>query len=138
MFLNCIGRQTISSKFRFQKPPLKSPLIRRIAPPQVLILLLVLPLVLHFSVVFAATFGTVDAIEITGNNKTKPVAILQELSFKPGDKLTEKQLRDSEQAVKNMGLFKAVELLPAKHNGKLVVAVNVEEKRCNDNLTLPG
>ena len=93
MFLNCIGRQTISSKFRFQKPPLKSPLIRRIAPPQVLILLLVLPLVLHFSVVFAATFGTVDAIEITGNNKTKPVAILQELSFKPGDKLTEKQLR---------------------------------------------
>ncbi|NKB75643.1 MAG: BamA/TamA family outer membrane protein [Gammaproteobacteria bacterium] len=81
------------------------------------------------TVLLAATFGNVDEIEITGNNKTQATTILQELLFESGDTLTEQLVLDSAQAVKNMGLFKAVELLPVRRDGKLVVNISVEEKR---------
>ncbi|NKB64940.1 MAG: BamA/TamA family outer membrane protein [Gammaproteobacteria bacterium] len=100
-------------------------LIKRVVVQQVLFLFLVA----SSSTAFGSSFGNVDEIEITGNNKTQPVAILQELLFKPGDTLTEKLMQDSEQAVKNMGLFKEVELLPLRRDGKLIVKISVEEKR---------
>ena len=76
-------------------------------------------------------YGVITGIEIQGNTKTQPQAILRELLFEQGAELTERSLRESEQAVKNMGLFKSVTLMPIRRNGDLYVQLIVEEKKYN-------
>jgi outer membrane protein assembly factor BamA len=72
----------------------------------------------------------VDRIEITGNDKTLPTTILQELFFSVGDMVTDETLEESEQAVQDLGLFQKVTIEKTVNpDGSIVANVDVVEKR---------
>ena len=71
-----------------------------------------------------------ERIDITGNNKTRAVIILQELPFKAGDRVTDEMIEQAAQPVKDLGLFESVEIKSATSpDGGLIVDIVVKEKR---------
>ena len=77
----------------------------------------------------AAVIGIIDQIEIVGNDKTQAVTILQELSFSPGDRVTDAVLAHSEQAVQDLGIFESVTIEAVPKDGRLFIAkITVKEK----------
>ena len=71
-----------------------------------------------------------ERIDITGNNKTRAVIILQELPFKAGDRVTDEMIEQAAQPVKDLGLFEIVEVKSAvSPDGGLIVDIVVKEKR---------
>lgn len=74
----------------------------------------------------------VDRIEITGNKKTQEATILQELLFQAGDSVTDEEIILSTQAIKDLGLFKAVVIKKNENDdGSIVANIVIEEKRFN-------
>ena len=79
-----------------------------------------------------AASQTLERIEITGNIKTRPLTILRELPFEPGDAIDSEDIDQATQAVKDLGLFERVEIKTSStSDGKVVAVIEVKEKRFN-------
>lgn len=83
--------------------------------------------------VFSQNIFKISSISIKGNNKTKEIIILRELSFKLGDSLTEKQLinkiSESKKNLLNTPLFNFVNIEYKNYSiNKLSIIINVEER----------
>jgi outer membrane protein insertion porin family len=72
----------------------------------------------------------VEAIEIAGNKRTKNRVILEEMTFRTGDIISENDLELSRQNIMNLELFSDVNLnmVKAEQEGKIKIAVRVKEK----------
>ncbi|MEO7715004.1 MAG: BamA/TamA family outer membrane protein [Capsulimonas sp.] len=73
----------------------------------------------------------IEAIQIKGNKKTKPVVITREMRSKAGDVLDERRLQKELTKVYNLGLFDQVgpfEEIPTDV-GKVIISIPVVEKR---------
>ena len=73
----------------------------------------------------------IDAIQVKGNKKTKPIVITREFRSVPGEVLDEKKLQKDLTRVYNLGLFDQVgpfDEVPTDV-GKVIVSVPVTEKR---------
>ena len=74
----------------------------------------------------------VERIDLEGNNKTRPITILQELPYTAGDTIDQKVLDTTAQAVKNLGLFETVDVTTTENDdGSIVTLIKVKEKRYN-------
>ncbi len=74
----------------------------------------------------------VNRIDISGNIKTLPATILQEILFSPGDTVTEETLKQSAQAIQDLGLFQSVEINKSINpDGSIIAKIVVIEKRYN-------
>ena len=83
------------------------------------------------SVAWAKQF-VVERIDLEGNNKTRPITILQELPYTTGDTVDQEVLETTAQAVKNLGLFETVDVTIIDNNdGSIVTLIKVKEKRYN-------
>jgi outer membrane protein insertion porin family len=74
----------------------------------------------------------VERIDLEGNNKTRPLTILRELSYTAGNSVDQETLDTTAQAVKNLGLFETVEVTTTENDdGTVVILIKVKEKRFN-------
>ncbi len=74
----------------------------------------------------------VERIDLEGNNKTRPITILQELPYTTGDIVDQEVLEATAQAVKNLGLFETVDVTITDNNdGSIITLIKVKEKRYN-------
>jgi outer membrane protein insertion porin family len=75
--------------------------------------------------------GVIEDIRVQGNTKTRDFIITRELKSKPGDVFNRNQIQEDLQAVFNLNLFQDVNvgLNPGQDPDKVVVVVNVEERR---------
>ncbi|WP_414404525.1 BamA/TamA family outer membrane protein [Synechococcus sp. OH30] len=75
--------------------------------------------------------GEIEDIRVQGNTKTRDFIITRELKTKPGDVFNRNQIQQDLQAVFNLNLFQDVNvgLNPGRDPNKVVVVVNVEERR---------
>ena len=75
--------------------------------------------------------GEIEEIRVQGNTKTRDFIITRELKTKPGDVFNRNQIQQDLQAVFNLNLFQDVNvgLNPGRDPNKVVVVVNVEERR---------
>ncbi|MFS8910960.1 BamA/TamA family outer membrane protein, partial [Synechococcus sp. H60.3] len=75
--------------------------------------------------------GEIEDIRVQGNTKTRDFIITRELKSKPGDVFNRNQIQEDLQAVFNLNLFQDVNvgLNPGQDPDKVVVVVNVEERR---------
>jgi outer membrane protein insertion porin family len=75
--------------------------------------------------------GEIEDIRVQGNTKTRDFIITRELKTKPGDVFNRNQIQEDLQAVFNLNLFQDVNvgLNPGRDPNKVVVVVNVEERR---------
>ncbi|MFS8810044.1 BamA/TamA family outer membrane protein [Synechococcus sp. R65.1] len=75
--------------------------------------------------------GEIEDIRVQGNTKTRDFIITRELKTKPGDVFNRNQIQEDLQAVFNLNLFQDVNvgLNPGRDPDKVVVVVNVEERR---------
>jgi outer membrane protein insertion porin family len=78
--------------------------------------------------------AVVEAIQITGNRKTKTNVIRRELRTKPGDVLNIKKLQRDLERIYNLDLFEDVSLppdgfIPGSEPGKVIIRLNVKEKK---------
>jgi outer membrane protein insertion porin family len=75
--------------------------------------------------------GEIEDIRVQGNTKTRDFIITRELKSKPGDVFNRNQIQEDLQAVFNLNLFQDVNvgLNPGRDPNKVVVVVNVEERR---------
>jgi outer membrane protein insertion porin family len=75
--------------------------------------------------------GEIEDIRVQGNTKTRDFIITRELKTKPGDVFNRSQIQEDLQAVFNLNLFQDVNvgLNPGRDPNKVVVVVNVEERR---------
>ena len=92
-----------------------------------------LALLLAASLVSAGTWAEsylIDAIEFRNNEKTKPSTLLQEYEIKPGDTLSDEQIKAARQAMMDLGLFKRVsaDLEDRGGPGKVLI-FTIHEKR---------
>jgi outer membrane protein assembly factor BamA len=69
----------------------------------------------------------VDSIKISGNDKTEDFIILRELTFKPGDSVSTKQLKYNRDRVFSLNLFTKVEVYPFDQNDKTIINIDVNE-----------
>ena len=74
----------------------------------------------------------VERIDLEGNNKTRPITILQELPYTIGDTVDQETLDTTAQTVKNLGLFETVEVTTTENDdGTVATLIRVKEKRYN-------
>ncbi len=73
----------------------------------------------------------VKDIVIHGNNKTQDTIITRELSYSVNDKINEVDLKQSEQNIRDLGLFKMVKIDTDQITDGIITAIHVEEKRYN-------
>jgi len=75
--------------------------------------------------------GEIEDIRVQGNTKTRDFIITRELKTQPGDVFNRNQIQEDLQAVFNLNLFQDVNvgLNPGRDPNKVVVVVNVEERR---------
>jgi outer membrane protein insertion porin family len=73
----------------------------------------------------------VESIDIVGNTKTKDQVIHNLLGFKPGDRITEKHLLNSQQKINSSNFFRKVHIVtqPGQKLGFIRVYVEVEERK---------
>lgn len=79
------------------------------------------------SLYISSQFFLVDSIAITGNDITEDEIILRELTFKPGDVISDKQLRFNKERIFSLRLFSKVELYPVTINNKITIQIEVKE-----------
>jgi outer membrane protein assembly factor BamA len=72
-------------------------------------------------------FFVVDTIRINGNNSTKDFIILNELTFRVGDRISESDLHFNRERIYSLGLFNQVLIERLYEDGKNVVSISVEE-----------
>lgn len=83
--------------------------------------------VLQDSLQTAETSVRVDSIIIYGNKITESDVILQELTFKPGDNVTQKVLAYNRERVFSLGLFTNVNIFPIFRDTLTFIVINVKE-----------
>lgn len=73
--------------------------------------------------------ATVEHIIITGNDKTKPETILNELDIRPGEPIGENALANSRTKLQRLGLFRRIDIEPIERPGEAArdVLVTVQE-----------
>lgn len=73
----------------------------------------------------------VEQIEIIGNRKTRPVVILDRLSFHVGDTITPATIEQDWASLIDSNFFKSVEFYtrPGSTKGAIIVVIEVEERR---------
>lgn len=83
------------------------------------------------TIVLEIAEGVIEDIRVQGNTKTRDFIITRELKSKPGDVFNRNQIQEDLQAVFNLNLFQDVNvgLNPGQDPDKVVVVVNVEERR---------
>ena len=82
--------------------------------------------------VSSASELVLERIDITGNDKTRAVTILQELPFREGDLVTEEMLEQAAQPIKDLGLFEEVGVTnTVSPDGGYIVEITVKEKHFN-------
>ncbi len=69
----------------------------------------------------------VDSIKISGNDVTEDFIILRELTFKPGDTVTKKQLEYNRERIFSLKLFNKVELYAKAENNLSIIHIDVWE-----------
>ena len=75
---------------------------------------------------------TVSAIEIQRNEKTLDITILQERSYRAGGTATQEALDRTSQAIKDLGLFQAVNsTVTSNDDSSVSVLITLKEKRYN-------
>jgi len=70
---------------------------------------------------------TVDSIKVKGNNITEDFVILRELTFKEGDRVSDKILDYNRERVFSLGLFNDVQIIPVKKNNICTIDIVVKE-----------
>lgn len=70
----------------------------------------------------------ISEIQVEGNTKTRREIITQEMLLKVGDKLDQKALEVSRQAIMDLGLFRKVKIVEEPLEGKFRLLVRVTEK----------
>lgn len=71
----------------------------------------------------------IDAVQIEGNRKTKRRVFLNELGFRPGDRISEQQLEQAIVNIRTTNLFSRVDHeLQLSDNGSYTLLIHVEEK----------
>jgi len=70
----------------------------------------------------------IDAIEVEGNQHIELQAILGNLSIKPGDSFSQKQIREQIQRIYEMGFFEEVEVSTEARAKGVLVVFQVKEK----------
>jgi outer membrane protein assembly factor BamA len=74
------------------------------------------------------SFGIIDTIIITGNEKTKESIILREMTLKPGEEATIEAIEFDRSRVYSTGLFTSVDVSPVPFEGKNLLVVDVKER----------
>lgn len=69
----------------------------------------------------------IDSIRIDGNKTTEPHIILNELTFKEGDKVDSSDIKFNRERVYSLGIFNHVNLNVQRENKKNILVINVEE-----------
>lgn len=69
----------------------------------------------------------IDSIRINGNKTTEPHIILNELTFKEGDKVDSSDLKFNRERVYSLGIFNYVNLNVQREHKKNILVINVEE-----------
>ena len=88
---------------------------------------------------FHISEGLINQIIITGNNKTKDYVILREIDLKPGDALTQNDVRDNIRRIYNLNYFTAIEpSLVATADGKYDLTLNLTERENNGQFSFGG
>lgn len=72
-------------------------------------------------------YFVIDSIEIQGNNTTKDFVILNEITFKVGDKISENDLNFNRERIYSLGLFNQVSVYKSVENFKNIIKIEVEE-----------
>lgn len=78
---------------------------------------------------FSSQAEGIDSIIIEGNLKTRDEIILQEMALKPGDEPSEQALKQSRQAIMDLGLFRQVEIELSEQGDKTQLLVHIKEKK---------
>lgn len=71
----------------------------------------------------------IDEIRFAGNKVTRPDTMLQEMTFKAGDRTDRVAIEESRQAMMNLGIFKEVRAEVVPVDGRTVLTIEVVEKR---------
>jgi outer membrane protein insertion porin family len=74
------------------------------------------------------SFGTIDTIIIVGNEKTKDIVILREMSLKPGMNATPEAMEFDKGRIYSTGLFTRVEMSVFPIEGKNTLLVDLNER----------
>ncbi|MGY6517640.1 MAG: POTRA domain-containing protein [Lysobacteraceae bacterium] len=72
---------------------------------------------------------TVSRIEFQGNERTREAVLLREMALAPGEPADPDRLRASAQAIRDLGLFREVEVDTRPDGDGVAVVVRVREKR---------
>ncbi|QQS36020.1 MAG: patatin-like phospholipase family protein [Ignavibacteriales bacterium] len=72
--------------------------------------------------------GTIDQIQIDGNEKTNPTIILRELPFSVSDSFSIEQAEEGLTNLRSTNLFSDVNIFVKKENGENIIIVSVAEK----------
>ncbi len=83
---------------------------------------------LFITSVASASSAAIDEIRFTGNEKTKPAVMLQEMHLKVGDVVDLIQIEYDRQAIMDLGLFKLVYADVIEVEGRQVLEITVSEK----------
>lgn len=75
----------------------------------------------------ATTYYLIDSIAITGNYITEPYIILEELTFKSGDRINAEEMKFNRERIYSLGLFTRVELIPTQKDSTTDITIRVEE-----------
>lgn len=77
--------------------------------------------------------GTIDSIELDGNNATRDYVILRELKSKPGTVLNENVLSKDMHRLFNLGFFSEVnpDFEPASSPDKVILVIKIKENKTN-------
>ncbi|MGB0452257.1 MAG: POTRA domain-containing protein [Bacteriovoracaceae bacterium] len=84
---------------------------------------LFLILCLFFTSQSLAESFIVNQIQIEGNNRTQKDVILDEIGFKEGTKVSEDQIKDSQQKLKNLNLFSFAQVRKSKTNNDVIITL---------------
>jgi outer membrane protein insertion porin family len=84
--------------------------------------------------------GEIDEILITGNLKTQDYVIIRELDIKPGDIISEKQLKQNIRRIYNLNYFTQInpKFSPGTNPHTYKLEIEIVEKETNGSFTLGG
>ena len=74
------------------------------------------------------SFGIIDSVRVTGNEKTKDYVILDEMVLRPGVEATQQSMEFDRNRVYRLGLFNKVDMWCELVGGKVVLNVDVSER----------
>ena len=74
------------------------------------------------------SYGMIDTVRVTGNEKTKEYVILDEMVLRPGMEATQQEIEFDRNRVYKLGLFNRVNMWCEMVDGKLALNVDVSER----------